>query len=76
MKNLKNPKEADKVCLQKMKGKLEMPRIYFKTTPFTKSTWKMSKLRNSTTVPMIKTKRCLSKRELSATLHSKEGTIL
>lgn len=38
MKNLKNPKEADKVCLQKMEGKLEMPRIYFKTTPFTKST--------------------------------------
>ena len=38
MKNLKNPKEADKVCLQKMKRKLEMPRIYFKTTPFTKST--------------------------------------
>lgn len=37
MKNLKNPKEADKVCLQKMKRKLEMKRIYFKT-PFTKST--------------------------------------
>ena len=61
--------------LSKMKCKRETARTSLNTPSLTKSTRKTPKLRNSTTTPIIKRKRCLSKKMWSR-LHSKDKEIM